>query len=34
LQHFPRTYADLQNPQGPIEDGQYIMLFGTVISSR
>ncbi|OEL36690.1 ATP-dependent DNA helicase-like protein RECG, chloroplastic, partial [Dichanthelium oligosanthes] len=34
LQHFPRTYADLQNPQGPIEDGHYIMLFGTVISSR
>jgi len=34
LQHFPRTYADLRNPQGPIEDGQYIMLFGTVISSR
>ncbi|CAN6233742.1 unnamed protein product [Urochloa humidicola] len=34
LQHFPRTYADLQNPHGPIEDGQYIMLFGTVISSR
>ncbi|KAL6635002.1 hypothetical protein ACP70R_027673 [Stipagrostis hirtigluma subsp. patula] len=34
LQHFPRTYADLQNPQGPIEDGQYIMFFGTVISSR
>ncbi|AQK74111.1 ATP-dependent DNA helicase homolog RECG chloroplastic [Zea mays] len=34
LQHFPRTYADLQNPQGPIEYGQYIMLSGTVISSR
>ncbi|KAK3155065.1 hypothetical protein QOZ80_2BG0198400 [Eleusine coracana subsp. coracana] len=34
LQHFPRTYADLQNPEGPIEDGQYIMLVGTVRSSR
>ncbi|XP_052144812.1 ATP-dependent DNA helicase homolog RECG, chloroplastic [Oryza glaberrima] len=34
LQHFPRTYADLQNPQGSIEEGQYIMLFGTVVSSR
>uniref|UniRef100_M8BUH5 ATP-dependent DNA helicase recG n=1 Tax=Aegilops tauschii TaxID=37682 RepID=M8BUH5_AEGTA len=34
LQHFPRTYADLQNPQGLIEDGQYIMFFGTVISSK
>lgn len=34
LQHFPRTYADLQNPQGLIEDGQYIMFFGTVKSSR
>ncbi|CAM0944576.1 unnamed protein product [Alopecurus aequalis] len=34
LQHFPRTYADLQNPEGLIEDGQYIMFFGTVISSK
>uniref|UniRef100_A0ACD5ZJ40 Uncharacterized protein n=1 Tax=Avena sativa TaxID=4498 RepID=A0ACD5ZJ40_AVESA len=34
LQHFPRTYADLQNPQGLIEDGQYIMFFGTVMSSK
>ncbi|XP_015689606.1 ATP-dependent DNA helicase homolog RECG, chloroplastic [Oryza brachyantha] len=34
LQHFPRTYADLQNPQGSIGEGQYIMLFGTVVSSR
>ncbi|KAM0910992.1 hypothetical protein ACQ4PT_013850 [Festuca glaucescens] len=34
LQHFPRTYADLQNPQGLIEDGQYIMFFGTIISSK
>ncbi|XP_044955767.1 ATP-dependent DNA helicase homolog RECG, chloroplastic [Hordeum vulgare subsp. vulgare] len=34
LQHFPRTYADLQNPQDLIEDGQYIMFFGTVISSK
>ncbi|KAL5211819.1 hypothetical protein ABZP36_022666 [Zizania latifolia] len=34
LQHFPRTYADLQNPQSSIEEGQYIMLFGTIISSR
>uniref|UniRef100_A0A0D9VK39 Helicase C-terminal domain-containing protein n=1 Tax=Leersia perrieri TaxID=77586 RepID=A0A0D9VK39_9ORYZ len=34
LQHFPRTYADLQNPEGSIEEGQYIMLFGTVVSSR
>ncbi|KAG8059662.1 hypothetical protein GUJ93_ZPchr0002g26208 [Zizania palustris] len=34
LQHFPRTYADLQNPRGSIEEGQYIMLFGTIISSR
>ncbi|MQL84296.1 hypothetical protein Taro_016796, partial [Colocasia esculenta] len=34
LQHFPRTYADLQNSQELISDGQYLMFVGTVLSSR
>ncbi|KAJ3685254.1 hypothetical protein LUZ61_014418 [Rhynchospora tenuis] len=34
LNHFPRTYADLQNAQGAIEDGHYFMFVGKVISSK
>ncbi|KAA8529060.1 hypothetical protein F0562_033452 [Nyssa sinensis] len=34
LHHFPRTYADLQNAQIGIEDGQYLIFIGKIISSR
>ncbi|KAK9091680.1 hypothetical protein Sjap_024857 [Stephania japonica] len=34
LSHFPRTYADMKNAQGEISDGQYLMFFGKVLSSR
>ncbi|XP_042500426.1 ATP-dependent DNA helicase homolog RECG, chloroplastic isoform X3 [Macadamia integrifolia] len=34
LHLFPRTYADLQNPQGEINDGSYLIFFGKVSSSR
>ncbi|XP_057970824.1 ATP-dependent DNA helicase homolog RECG, chloroplastic isoform X2 [Malania oleifera] len=34
LQHFPRTYADLQNVQVGIVDGQYMIFFGKILSSR
>ncbi|ONK66319.1 uncharacterized protein A4U43_C06F6510 [Asparagus officinalis] len=34
LHHFPRSYADLQNAQGAIEDGHYLIFVGTVLSSR
>ncbi|XP_009783194.1 ATP-dependent DNA helicase homolog RECG, chloroplastic isoform X2 [Nicotiana sylvestris] len=34
LQHFPRTYADLQNAQIGIEDGQYLIFVGKILSSR
>ncbi|KAL5761069.1 hypothetical protein ACOSQ2_019907 [Xanthoceras sorbifolium] len=34
LHHFPRTYADLQNAQIDIEDGQYLIFIGTILSSR
>ncbi|KAK2635364.1 hypothetical protein Ddye_030156 [Dipteronia dyeriana] len=34
LHHFPRTYADLQNAQIEIEDGQYLIFIGTILSSR
>ncbi|XP_031742292.1 ATP-dependent DNA helicase homolog RECG, chloroplastic isoform X2 [Cucumis sativus] len=34
LHHFPRTYADLRNPQVHIDDGQYIIFIGKVLSSR
>ncbi|KAI3714348.1 hypothetical protein L1987_72946 [Smallanthus sonchifolius] len=34
LSHFPRTYADLQNAQITINDGQYLIFIGKVISSR
>ncbi|OAY76988.1 ATP-dependent DNA helicase RecG [Ananas comosus] len=34
LHHFPRTYADLQNAQGPIDDGHYLMFVGTILSSK
>ncbi|XP_072959822.1 ATP-dependent DNA helicase homolog RECG1, chloroplastic/mitochondrial isoform X1 [Typha angustifolia] len=34
LHHFPRTYADLQNAQGSIDDGHYLMFVGTILSSR
>ncbi|XP_031268917.1 ATP-dependent DNA helicase homolog RECG, chloroplastic isoform X2 [Pistacia vera] len=34
LHHFPRTYADLQNAQIEIDDGQYFIFVGNVLSSR
>ncbi|KZV57888.1 DEAD/DEAH box RNA helicase family protein isoform 1 [Dorcoceras hygrometricum] len=34
LHHFPRTYADLQNAEVEIDDGQYLIFVGQVISSR
>ncbi|KAL6011028.1 hypothetical protein ACLOJK_001472 [Asimina triloba] len=34
LQLFPRTYADLQNAHGVIDDGGYFMFVGKVLSSR
>lgn len=34
LHHFPRTYADLRNAQMGIEDGQYLIFVGKIISSR
>ncbi|XP_022941702.1 ATP-dependent DNA helicase homolog RECG, chloroplastic isoform X1 [Cucurbita moschata] len=34
LHHFPRTYADLRNPQVNIYDGQYLIFIGKVLSSR
>ncbi|KAJ4974770.1 hypothetical protein NE237_007944 [Protea cynaroides] len=34
LHLFPRTYADLQNPQGEINDGNYLIFYGKVVSSR
>nr|POE92303.1 atp-dependent dna helicase like recg, chloroplastic [Quercus suber] len=34
LHHFPRTYADLQNAQTGIDDGQYLIFIGKILSSR
>ncbi|EXB89386.1 hypothetical protein L484_017352 [Morus notabilis] len=34
LHHFPRTYADLRNAQMGIEDGQYLIFIGKIVSSR
>ncbi|KAF3432192.1 hypothetical protein FNV43_RR26931 [Rhamnella rubrinervis] len=34
LHHFPRTYADLQNAQIGIDDGQYFIFIGKILSSR
>ncbi|KAJ9708397.1 hypothetical protein PVL29_000441 [Vitis rotundifolia] len=34
LQHFPRTYADLKNAQIGIDDGQYLISIGKILSSR
>ncbi|XP_059445855.1 ATP-dependent DNA helicase homolog RECG, chloroplastic isoform X3 [Corylus avellana] len=34
LHHFPRTYADLQNARTAIDDGQYLICIGTILSSR
>lgn len=34
LRHFPRTYADLQNAQVEIGDGQYLIFIGKILSSR
>ncbi|XP_065855792.1 ATP-dependent DNA helicase homolog RECG, chloroplastic isoform X1 [Euphorbia lathyris] len=34
LHHFPRTYADLQNAQVGVDDGQYLISVGRVLSSR
>ncbi|XP_042033793.1 ATP-dependent DNA helicase homolog RECG, chloroplastic-like [Salvia splendens] len=32
--HFPRTYVDLQNAEVDIDDGQYMIFVGKIISSR
>ncbi|GAB2279989.1 hypothetical protein Dimus_014626 [Dionaea muscipula] len=34
LHHFPRTYADLQNPNVGIDDGQYLIFVGRIFSSK
>ncbi|MCL7039708.1 hypothetical protein MKW94_005952 [Papaver nudicaule] len=34
LNHFPRTYADLQNVQGEVDEGSYLISTGKVLSSR
>ncbi|KAG2709566.1 hypothetical protein I3760_05G245800 [Carya illinoinensis] len=34
LRHFPRSYADLQNAQTAIDDGQYLIFVGKILSSR
>ncbi|KAJ0962808.1 hypothetical protein J5N97_027930 [Dioscorea zingiberensis] len=34
LHHFPRTYADLQNTHGAVDDSAYLIFVGKVISSR
>ncbi|CAI9095975.1 OLC1v1032026C1 [Oldenlandia corymbosa var. corymbosa] len=34
LYHYPRTYADLQNPEVTIVDGQYMIFVGKILSSR
>ncbi|XP_050231434.1 ATP-dependent DNA helicase homolog RECG, chloroplastic [Mercurialis annua] len=34
LNHFPRTYADLQNAQVGVNDGQYLISVGRILSSR
>ncbi|GER48785.1 ATP-dependent DNA helicase family protein [Striga asiatica] len=34
LHHFPRTYADLQNAEVEIVDGQYLNFVGKIKSSR
>ncbi|KAL8463617.1 hypothetical protein ACS0TY_034321 [Phlomoides rotata] len=34
LQHFPRTYVDLQNAEVEIDDGHYLIFIGKIMSSR
>ncbi|KAK4484164.1 hypothetical protein RD792_011385 [Penstemon davidsonii] len=34
LHHFPRTYVDLQNAEVEIDDGQYLIFVGRIMSSR
>ncbi|XP_002526020.2 ATP-dependent DNA helicase homolog RECG, chloroplastic isoform X2 [Ricinus communis] len=34
LHHFPRTYADLQNALVGVDDGQYLISVGKILSSR
>ncbi|KAL3510597.1 hypothetical protein ACH5RR_029998 [Cinchona calisaya] len=34
LYHYPRTYADLQNAEISIDDGQYLIFVGKILSSR
>ncbi|KAJ8769268.1 hypothetical protein K2173_002196 [Erythroxylum novogranatense] len=34
LHHFPRTYADMQNAHLGVEDGQYLISVGKILSSR
>lgn len=34
LHHFPRTYADLRNSHTGLEDGQYLIFVGKILSAR
>ncbi|RDX63390.1 ATP-dependent DNA helicase-like RECG, chloroplastic, partial [Mucuna pruriens] len=34
LLHFPRSYANLQNAHAKIDDGQYLIFVGKILSSR
>ncbi|KHN45593.1 hypothetical protein glysoja_043019, partial [Glycine soja] len=34
LLHFPRSYANLQNAHAKIDDRQYLIFVGKVLSSR
>lgn len=34
LQHFPRTYVNIQVAEGQVEDGQLLNFFGRILSSR
>ncbi|XP_071926514.1 ATP-dependent DNA helicase homolog RECG1, chloroplastic/mitochondrial-like isoform X2 [Coffea arabica] len=34
LHHYPRTYANLQNAEVSIDDGQYLIFVGKILSSR
>lgn len=34
LQHFPRTYVNMQPAEGQVEDGQLLNFFGRILSSR
>lgn len=34
LHHFPRSYANLQNAHAKIDDGQYLIFVGKILSAR